>query len=701
MKRKLTIALAGNPNAGKTTIFNNLTGSNQHVGNYPGVTVEKAEGTLVYKDTKIHVIDLPGTYSLSAYSPEEVVSRNFLIEENIDVIVNIVDATNLERNLNLTVQLIELDLPLVIALNMSDMAHSQGIKINQELLSQLLGCPIVPVVGSKNKGTAELLEMVLSTADGQNTLQDKTPRYAKVIEEQIVSLERVLPLTIMKTADNNRNIRRWLAIKLLENDEEIISYIKKQPQAESIMVAVKKSQEAMRKHFKQDPEITIVEGRYAFIRGTCRETIKYDIREHASLTDRIDSILLNRVLGLPIFLVLMWALFQFTFALGTPLMELLDAGIAWFASLLDIVLPDGLFKSLLIDGIIAGVGGVLIFLPNILLLFLGISFLEGTGYMARAAFVTDRMMHAVGLHGKSFIPMVLGFGCSVPAIMSTRTLENTRDRFVTILIIPLMSCGAKLPVYTLFSAAFFSQKVAGNVLFSIYIIGILLALVMAKIFRTWVLPGDSEPFVMELPAYRLPTVKSVLLQIKFRALLYLKKAGTVILVASMIVWALFTLPLTPDGPENALSPATMEASYAGKVGHFVEPLIKPLGFDWKAGIALLAGFSGKEIVVSTLGTLYSIEESDRASASSTTGDSTDEFGSIAERIKSQSGFTPLTAYVFMLFVLIYVPCIATVAIIYKETNSWGWAGFSIAYTTLLAWIVSFIAYRVGLLLGFY
>jgi len=693
VKHKITVALAGNPNAGKTTIFNNLTGSHQHVGNYPGVTVEKKVGKAVYKDTEFTIIDLPGTYSLTAFSAEEMVARAVLIEENIDVVVNVVDASNLERNLNLTAQLKELGLPLIVALNMVDIASSQGISFNYGLLSQLLAVQVIPVTGTKNKGTTELLDAIIDVANNGCSLTAKPVRYEEYIEKQINFLERILPEALYKDFSRSVFLRRWFAIKLLEYDQDILSKLKEQPTYDSVIEQVNICRYLLLQKYKQDPEMLIVEGRYAFIRGACREALSYTPKEQATVTDRIDAIVLNRLLGLPIFLVIMWLLFQMTFTLGNPPMSLIESGFARFADLLNTLMPAGLLKSLIIDGIIGGVGGVIVFLPNILFLFLGISLLEASGYMARAAFVTDRLMHRIGLHGKSFIPMILGFGCSIPAIMATRTLENKRDRFVTMLIVPLMSCGARLPVYTLLTAAFFEKQTAGNILFSVYLVGVLLALIMAKVLRTWILPGESEPFVMELPVYRLPTVKNILMQMWIRAWLYLKKAGTVILAASVITWILFTFPLSGHDLQSYPNTSTqLEQSYAGQLGHLIEPVIRPLGFDWKTGIALVAGFAGKEIVVSTLGTLYSIEDTG-------SGEINAQESGFAERVREQSGYTPLVAYVLMLFVLIYVPCLATVAIIRHETNNWKWPLFLIGYTLALAWLVSFVVYRAGLLYG--
>ncbi len=706
MNEKITIALAGNPNSGKTTIFNNLTGARQHVGNYPGVTVERKEGRLKFKNFDIDVIDLPGTYSLTAYSPDEVVARKVIIEEKPDVLVNVVDASNLERNLYLTTQLKELGVPVIIAMNMADMAEAQGIKFDYQLLSQLLGVEIVRTVGTKKQGIEELLETVVNVARRKNDLPEKQVKYSSEVEEEIKKIEALLnedtsvtdeaAASLEGIIDSRDNcLKRWLAIKLLENDKDVIGTVKSQNGGKQVLEQLAKSQEQLKKISGEDTEMLIVDGRYAFIRGACQESMTFTEEDRLSMTEKIDKVLINRLLGLPIFLGIMWLLFQLTFTLGGPPMEWLDAGFGALGEWAAVHMQEGLAQSLIVDGIIGGVGGVVVFLPNIILLFMGIAFLEGSGYMARAAFVMDKLMHKVGLHGKSFIPMLIGFGCTIPAIMATRTLENDRDRLLTMLIAPLMSCGARLPVYTLLIAAFFHESVAGNILFSIYLIGIALAIIMAKVFRKWLLPGESEPFVMELPAYRLPTIKSVLIHMWERSWLYLKKAGTIILAASIIIWTLFTFPIIdPQGNEFESANVQMEQSYAGRIGKAIEPVIAPLGFDWKTGVALVAGFAAKEVVVSTMGTLYSIEDEDALAE--------EEEGSVksfADRAREQSGYTPLVAYVLMLFTLIYVPCMATIAVLKRETNGWKWPMFTIGYTCALAWVVCFIVYRGGLLLG--
>ncbi len=693
--QQLTIAIAGNPNSGKTTIFNSLTGSHQHVGNYPGVTVEKKEGSLLYKDVHMVIIDLPGTYSMTSYSPEEIVARQELLDDKIDVVINVVDATNAERSLNLTAQLKELGLPMVVAFNMTDDATKQGISFDYSLLSTLLEAKVLPVIGIKKEGLNSLLDAVLSISKDE-TEYKRLIRYDPHVEEQISLIQESIPENILKNTSRKDILRRWYAVKLLEKDHEILKSISIYPQYPLITEQIEKSRETLEKIYKLDPEMIMVEGRYAFVRGAIREAQKSIRVDRRSFTDSIDRVLLNRLLGLPIFLGIMWLLFQLTFKLGVLPMTGLDLLFNTISGFVDFLLPDGLLKSFLIDGIIGGIGGVLIFLPNILLLFLGIGLLEGTGYMARAAFVTDKFMHKVGLHGKSFIPMVLGFGCTIPAVMATRTLENSRDRLVTILIVPLMSCGARLPVYTLLISAFFDISIAGNILFSIYLIGILLAIIMAKLLRTFILPGESEPFVMELPVYRLPTLNSILIQLWIRTKLYLRKAGTLILVASVIMWSLFTFPLAPALESGQFSSGSqLENSYAGRIGHVIEPVLQPLGLEWKSGIALISGLVAKEMVVSTLSSLYSIEDNTTSSQNDE-----DPLDSFAERARARSGLTPLTAYVLMLFILIYIPCLAAVIVIKRETNSIRWPLFTVGYTLSLAWIVCFIVYRGGLLLGF-
>ena len=704
-QKKIVIALAGNPNSGKTTIFNALTGARQHVGNYPGVTVERKEGHVNYKDHEITVIDLPGTYGLSAYSPDEVVARQVIIEEKPDILFNIVDASNLERNLYLTMQLKELEVPLVLVLNMADVAEKNEVKINYSLLSQLLGIPVIRAVGSKNEGIKEILENVVNNDFRPRDTRERQVRYRPEIENELTRLQRQLTnpksgaLEIAAGTEISVSTPslpfRWLLIKLLENDQEVGRQMAAWKGSQDIISEVEQSRLHITNLLGDEPEILLVEDRYAFIRGICREACHRAALDKVTVTEKIDNILLNRLLGIPLFLVLMWLLFQMTFTLAGPPMGWISAGVSNLGNWLNATMSDGMLRSLLVDGIVGGVGGVIVFLPNILLLFLGIAFLEGTGYMARAAFVMDQIMHKAGLHGKSFVPMLIGFGCSVPALMATRTLENPRDRLVTMLVTPLMSCGARLPVYSMLIAAFFPRQMGGNILFSIYIIGIILAIIMARVFRTWLLPGETEPFVMELPIYRWPTMKSILIHVWERTWLYMKKAGTIILAVSIIMWALFSYPSVDKQGQAYESPnVQLENSYAGHLGKSIAPVLKPLGFDWKTSVALLAGFGAKEVVVSTLGTLYSIEDEKALD----TGE-TSTLQTFANRAKEQSGYSPLVAYVLMIFTLIYVPCMATIAVMKRETNTWKWPLFTITYTFVLAWAVSFLVYHGGLLLS--
>ncbi len=701
--KKIVIALAGNPNSGKTTIFNNLTGARQHVGNYPGVTVEKKEGWLKHGGFHITVIDLPGTYGLSAYSPDELVARTVIIDEKPDLLVNIVDASNLERNLYLTTQLKELEVPMVLVLNMADIAERNAITINYNLLSQLLGMPVVRAVGTKNEGTAGIVNAVVSSFTGKDKPLPRLVRYRPEVEEEIENLQKLfysndstIPVEAAALGTvAQRYPLRWSIIKLLENDRELMKKTEAHSQSQVLLQQLKRSKQRIESKSGDDLEMALVEDRYAFIRGVCREACQSHPMDRVSITEKIDNVLLNRVLGIPLFLGMMWLLFQLTFTLGAPLMEWIEAGVSILGVWVNEQMAEGLLRSLLVDGIIAGVGGVIVFLPNILLLFLGIAFLESTGYMARAAFVMDEVMHKAGLHGKSFVPMLIGFGCTVPALMASRTLENPRDRLVTMLVTPLMSCGARLPVYTLLIGAFFAPQAAGNILFSLYLIGIILAIIMARVFRTWLLPGETEPFVMELPIYRLPTLKSLLIHMWERAWLYLKKAGTIILALSIVMWGLFTFP-TVDKSGNEFESAVeqVENSYAGRMGKTIEPVLRPLGFDWKTGVALVAGLGAKEIVVSTLGTLYSLEDEEALAE-----EEEPVMKSFAQRAREQSGYTPLVAYVLMLFTLIYVPCLAVIAVMKRETNGWKWPLFTIGYTITLAWIVCFVVYQGGMLLG--
>ncbi len=688
MARRITVALAGNPNSGKTTIFNNLTGARQHVGNYPGVTVEKKEGACRHGDGEINVVDLPGTYSLTAYSLEEVVARNFIIDEKPDVVVDIVDASNLERNLYLAVQFMELGAPLVLAFNMSDTARARGLEFDLEKLSGLLGTPIVPTVGHKGLGTKELLDAVVSVATSGGGGREVRVGYGREIEEDLAKIQKLLGEEEKPLAD--RYGSRWLAIKLLENDKDV----REKVGSREVLDAVEKSAAHLEKIFGEHPEIVIAGRRYGFISGACQEAVRSTVEARHTMSDRIDAVVTNRLLALPIFLGLMYLVFKLTFALGDPPMGWIESAFGWLGGAVAGWWPEGsenALKSLLVDGIIAGVGGVIVFLPNILLLFLAIAILEDSGYMARAAFIMDRLMHKIGLHGKSFIPMLIGFGCTIPAIMATRTLENRRDRLTTIMVAPLMSCGARLPIYALIIPAFFPQAWQAPMLWIIYIIGVALAILCAKLLRATLFKGPSVPFVMELPPYRMPTLKGVFIHMWERGWLFLRKAGTIILGASIILWALTSYPKAPEArlagldSEEAVRAEKLSYSVAGRIGHVMEPALKPLGFDWRLGTPLIGALAAKEVFVAQLGIVYSVGEAD------------EESEPLRERLKRN--YTPLVAFCMMLFTLISAPCLATFAVTRRETNSWKWAIFQTGGLTALAYVVTLVVYQVGSLLG--
>jgi ferrous iron transport protein B len=712
VSKKLTIALAGNPNSGKTTVFNSLTGTRQHVGNYPGVTVEKKEGKLEYKGYEINVVDLPGTYSLTAYSIDEIVARNFVVEENPDVIIDIIDASNLERNLYLATQFMELKVPLILAFNMSDIAKKQGLLIDRDKLSELLGSPIVFTVATKKQGLSELLAEAIKLFEGRTELRKATVGYGREIQEELTKLENIL------SKDKNliqKYPSHWLAVKLLEKDNEVIKKIKESPSSDEILETVERSTAHLKGIFGDTPEEIIADRRYGFIGGACSEAVEKTFEVRHTISDKIDKVLVNRILGLPIFLGLMWLVFKFTFKLSEPLMGWVESAQEWLGNLFGGLLPaGGPVQSLIVNGIIGGVGSVLVFVPIIFLLFLAMAVLEDSGYMARAAFIMDRLMHKIGLHGRSFIPMLLGFGCNLPAIMATRSIEDRKDRLVTILVNPFMSCGARLPVYVLFIGAFFPEKIAGNVLFSLYILGIVVAIVTAKLLKKYLFKGEAAPFVMELPLYRIPTIKGLFIHMWGRGAVYLKKAGTVIFVGCVLIWFLSNFPWNPKYSkdydalieqaqgneklitllENEKAFEKLEKSYAGRLGRTIAPIFRPLGFaDWKISVGLMGGFIAKEIVVGTLGTLHSI------------GEAGEESQSLRQALQNETRpdgskmYNPLAAYSLMVFVLLYIPCIATIAVIKRETNSWRWPLFAAFYTTALAWIVSFIVYQGGGLLG--
>lgn len=721
----LIIALAGNPNSGKTTIFNTITGIRQKVGNWPGVTVEKKEGLITRFGHDLAIIDLPGTYSLTPYSIEEIVARDFILEENPDVVIDIIDASNLERSLYLATQLRELGCKIIFALNMADVARSRGIKIDAVKLSELLDVPVIFTVGNRNDGIDELLKTAIEVAlSDHRPTQSRRVKYSKEIENSIEVLKNQIEAHLEDTFPYNS---RWTAIKLIEDDAVIKKHISNKAGEKSRLIidTAGAQRTYLTNFFDEEPEMLTTDERYGFISGIIKEVVRISPRQRVDISRNIDLVLTNRFLGLPIFFVFIWAMFQLTFTLGQYPMDWIDAGISMLSQALAVLLPGGMLKDLLLDGIIAGVGSVIVFLPNILILFFCIALFEDTGYMSRAAFLMDKVMHLIGLHGKSFIPMLMGFGCNVPAIMATRTLESQKDRILTILITPFMSCSAKLPVYIVLAGAFFGAK-AGSVIFGIYLIGIVLSIVTGRLFRSTLLQGEEAPFVMELPPYRIPMAKSLLIHMWDRSKIFLRKMGGIILVGSVVIWSLSSFPrqieYSRDYPaeKNTLTieyqarfdkasskPEIVELetqynariqnldrqndaerisqSYMGKIGRVIAPFFAPLGIDWRGGVALLTGFVAKEIVVSTLGVLYAAGGSNQEAA--------------LLHALSTGGLTALSALSMMVFVLLYLPCLATVIAIRRETGSYKWMLFSIAYSTGMAWIMAFSVYQIGSLFG--
>jgi len=735
--KTIHVALVGNPNSGKTTLYNYASGANDRVGNYSGVTVDARESRFRFKDYEFVITDLPGTYSITAYSPEELFVRDFIYEKMPDVVVNVIDASNLERNLFLTTQLIDMDIRLIVALNMFDELQQSGNKLDYVHLGNMLGIPFIPTVASRGKGIEDLFLKIIEVHEGL----DKFSRhihinYGNSIERAISAIQDKIWIP------GNREFldkvsSRFLSIKLLEKDQSIRDYISSFSNREEIIQTSQREVSKLELDFGEDTESLITDAKYGFIAGAMAETFRENPEHRRSKSDLIDTIITHKFWGIPIFIFIMWATFYGTFKIGQYPMNWIEVGVEWISSAVQTAMPPGMLKDLLTQGIIGGVGGVLIFLPNIVLLYLFISLMEDTGYMARAVFIMDKVMHKIGLHGKSFIPLVMGFGCNVPAVLSTRIIESKRDRLITMLINPFMSCSARLPVYILFISAFFTRY-QGSILFAIYGLGIMLAVFSALLFRKTIFRQKDVPFVMELPPYRLPTFRSIIKHMWHRAGQYLRKIAGVIMVASIIIWALGYFPQkvknqdyynrqlglitakydglkeSMDGNIQAINKlskqetsekktilSVMKAeqqqnSYIGKLGRFIEPVMRPLGFDWKMSVALLTGISAKEVVVGSLGILYQ------------TGDSNNNDQSLIAKLRSQvymNGekegspvFTPLVALTFMIFILIYFPCIGVVTAISRESGSWKWALFIITYTTILAYFVSLVISRIGSLI---
>lgn len=715
-RRTINVALVGNPNCGKTSLFNIASGAHEHVGNYSGVTVDAKEGFFDFQGYHFRIVDLPGTYSLSAYTPEELYVRKHIIEETPDVIINVVDSSNLERNFYLTTQLIDMNVRMVIALNMYDELEASGNKLDYTQLSQLIGVPMVPTVCRRGEGVDKLFHVIIGIYEGGDFLSQKGEIRSEILEDlrdwhktyvpdhefgshkeeedarprgymrhihinHGPELERSIE-EVKKAISQNEDIRhkystRFLSIKLLENDREIENFISTLPNGKEIIAIRNKETLRIRKVMNEDSEQAITDAKYGFITGALKETFTDNHLEKEQTTRVIDSIVTHRIWGYPIFFLFLYIMFEGTFVLGDYPMQGIEWLVDQLGNLIRNNMAEGPLKDLLIDGIIGGVGGVIVFLPNILILYFFISILEDSGYMARAAFIMDKIMHRMGLHGKSFIPLIMGFGCNVPAIMATRTIEDRKSRLITMLVNPLMSCSARLPIYLVMIGAFF-PNCASFMLLCIYTAGILLAVIMARIFSKFLVKGEDSPFVMELPPYRMPTSKSIMRHTWEKGAQYLKKMGGIIMIASIIIWFLGYYP-RHDAHESVAE--QQENSYIGQIGKAIEPVIKPLGFDWKLGIGLISGVGAKELVVSTLGVLYTNE-----------GDV--ENVNLSNRIP----ITPLVALAYMLFVLIYFPCIATFAAIKQESGSWKWAIFAAGYTTGLAWLVAFTVFQIGSLI---
>jgi ferrous iron transport protein B len=714
-KKIIKVALVGNPNAGKTSLFNIASGAHEHVGNYGGVTVDSKEGKFKHGGYVFRIVDLPGTYSLSAYTPEELYVRKHIVEDRPDVIINIVAASNLERNLYLTTELIDMEAPVVIALNMYDELQDAGSEFDYQALSKMIGIPMVPTVAKSGVGIEDLFDAVIRVYENKEPVVKRVHVYYGNTVENAISKLKIL----LEKQTNNTLLfpRRYIAVKLIEKDEEIEKYVSTLANEDKLLALRDSEVKNIEETLKEDTESVLTNARYGFVAGGLKQTLKEKTNE-SDITRIIDAAVTNKYIGFPLFFFFMWVMFECTFRLGGYPMEWIESGVTHIGNLVRGIMPDGMLKDLVVDGIIGGVGGVIVFLPNILILYAFISFMEDSGYMARAAFIMDKVMHKMGLHGKSFIPLVMGFGCNVPAILATRTIESRNSRMVTMLVNPFMSCSARLPVYLLFVGVFF-KSYASLVLFGLYFTGILLAVISARLFKKFLFPKEDTPFVMELPPYRMPTLKAVTIHMWDKSQQYLKKMGGVILIASVIIWFLGYFPQDKEREalfnakaasvelqyenqvagedwkneqieaiEDQRNIAHQENSYIGRVGKAIEPVMRPLGFDWKISVSLLSGMAAKEVVVSTLGVLYTGNSDNQETLEAR----------LLSETKADSGtpaFTPLVVVSLLLFVLIYFPCVATIAAIKEESGSWKWGVFSVIYTTLLAWIVSFVVYQIG------
>jgi ferrous iron transport protein B len=731
-KKRFIVALAGNPNAGKTSIFNAITGQRQHIGNYPGVTVEKKVGFVDLGDYEIEFVDLPGTYSLSAYSIEEMVARDFVVHEKPDLIVDVLDSTNLERNLYLLLQFQEFGVPVLGVLNMIDEAQEAGLEIDEEHLGSILGIPFVKTIGHRGIGIRQLVDLIGKVARGEVTPTNRKVNYGRELEAR---RDQLLEMLNLDSEFSDRYTLDWLSIKLLEGDADAEVKVRlEHDSASNVLETAEKARRWIQKHFNEESATVVAEQRYAYIHGAVRETVKSKgVLGRINFTEMIDRVVLNRYAGMFVFLGVMFLVYEFTFAVGNPLSDLIDTGFVGLANWLNGVLPEGLLRGLLVDGVIGGVGGVLVFFPLVMMLFLALSLLEDSGYMARAAFVMDRFFHLFGMHGRSFIPFMIATGCAVPAVMSARTLVNPRDRIITVLVTPMLMCGAKSPVIAMLAAAFFPESSA-LVFWGVWLAGWLIAFVTALIFRKTLFRGEAAPFVMELPPYRMPTLRGAFSHMWERGALYLRKAGTIILAASLVIWFLLTFPQTPMDSGLAMNSDTRNTSivegtpgvsggeqgevlydarlevtgeakaepearrqvlnsYAGRIGRVMEPVLSLAGFDWKVGIALISGVAAKEVIISTMGIVYGVGDADPDEEASA------ERPPLRETIASDPNYSPASALALMFFVLIYFPCIATLAVVRKELGSWKWPTFLIVYTVFVSYILSVAVYQGATLLG--
>ena len=705
-RKVINVALVGNPNCGKTSFFNFASGAHERVGNYSGVTVDAKEGHASFEGYQFNIVDLPGTYSLSAYSPEELYVRKQLIEKTPDVVINVIDTSNLERNLYLTTQLIDMHIRMVVALNMFDETQKRGDHVNYDKLSELFGVPMVPTVFKSGKGVSELFHQIIEvyegTEDAQSHYRHIHINHGHEIEHGISEIQEHL-----KKEENVRELysTRYLAIKLLEHDQDVEKFVSALPDAKEIFYHRDKAESRVKEETKEDAETAIMDAKYGFIHGALNEAAYEEGHKEDTyqITHVLDRILTNKIVGFPIFLLLIAIMFFVTFSLGSYPMDWIDSLVGMLGDAIGRLMPDGPVKAMLVDGIIGGVGSVIVFLPQILILYFFISIMEDSGYMARAAFIMDKLMHKMGLHGKSFIPLIMGFGCNVPAVMATRTIESRRSRLVTMMILPLMSCEARIPIYIMIICTFFSRNTQWLVMMSLYLIGIFMAVIISKLMTKYIVKGEDTPFVMELPPYRFPTAKAVFRHTWEKGRQYLKKMGGIILVATIIVWALGYFPHN----DQLSVQQQQEQSYIGRIGKTIEPIFYPQGFNWKFDVGIVAGVGAKEIVASTMGVLYTNDDS-----YSEDKEYNDDGGkyehlnkAITTDIAKMHGMTidqarpvaTLTAFCFLLFVLLYFPCVATLAAIKGETGTWKWPLFTACYTTALAWVVSAVVYQVGML----